>query len=114
MPTLEALHPREKVPPQNIDAEISVLGSILIEEDAIAGAIEALTPETFYKDSHKKIFQALIDLFNQNKPADLITLTEVLDKKGLLEEIGGASYLAFLTAAVPTAANLMYHVKIVK
>ncbi|OIO39697.1 MAG: replicative DNA helicase [Candidatus Omnitrophica bacterium CG1_02_49_16] len=104
----------EKVPPQNVDAEISVLGSMLIEEDALAQAIEVLTPETFYKDAHKKIFQTLIDLFNENKPADLITLTDHLDRKGILDEIGGASYLAFLTTAVPTAANLVHYTKIVR
>ena len=111
---LEQLLQGEKVPPQNIDAEVSVLGSMLIEEDAVAQAIERLTPETFYKDAHKKIFQTLIDLFNENKPADLVTLTEHLDRKGLLDEVGGASYLAFLTTAVPTAANLTHYAKIVK
>ena len=114
MQSLETLHQREKLPPQNIDAEISVLGSMLIEEDAVAQAIEVLTPEFFYKDTHKKIFQTLINLFNENKPADLITLTENLEKNGLLEEVGGASTLAFLTTAVPTAANLMHYVRIVK
>ncbi|PIU39957.1 MAG: replicative DNA helicase [Candidatus Omnitrophica bacterium CG07_land_8_20_14_0_80_50_8] len=87
---------------------------MLIEEDALAQAIEVLTPETFYKDAHKKIFQTLIDLFNENKPADLITLTDHLDRKGILDEIGGASYLAFLTTAVPTAANLVHYTKIVR
>ncbi len=110
----QAVNPREKIPPQNLEAEIAVLGSMLIEEDAIAQGIETLTPDAFYKDAHKKIFQAIIQLFNQNKAVDIVTLTEVLDKEGMLEEAGGASYLAYLTTAVPTAANILYYARIVK
>ncbi len=111
---LEDVLRREKLPPQNLDAEIAVLGSMLIEVDAIAEGIEMLAPENFYKDAHKKIFQCIINLFNENKAVDLVTLTDNLDKEGLLEEVGGASYLAFLTTAVPTAANILYYAKIVK
>ncbi|MBI2095881.1 MAG: replicative DNA helicase [Candidatus Omnitrophica bacterium] len=105
---------REKVPPQNVEAEIAVLGSMLIEEDAIAQGIELLAPEAFYKDAHQKIFQSVINLFNENRAVDLITLTEALTKDGNLDGVGGASYLAYLTSAVPTAANLLYYAKIVK
>lgn len=105
---------REKIPPQNSDAEVAVLGSMLIEEDAIAIGIEMLTPEAFYKDSHKKIFQCLIRLFNENKAVDIVTLTEVLYKEGWMDAVGGPSYLAYLTTAVPTAANITYYAKIVK
>ena len=105
---------REKMPPQNIEAEVAVLGSLLIEEDAIAHSIELLTPEYFYKGAHRRIFQSVINLFNENKGIDLVTLTERMNQDGMLEEAGGPSYLAYLTTAVPTAANLMYYARIVK
>ena len=114
MQDLQEVNPREKIPPQNIEAEIAVLGSMLIEEDALAQGIELLGPEAFYKDAHKKIFQSVINLFNENRGVDLITLTESLTKEGNLDTVGGASYLAYLTSTVPTAANLLYHAKIVK
>lgn len=114
MKQFEEITQREKVPPQNLEAEIAVLGSMLIEDDAIASSVELLTPESFYKDAHKKIFQAIIGLFSENKAVDLITLTEALTKEGELDAVGGASYLAFLTNAVPTAANAQYYAKIVK
>ncbi len=104
----------EKIPPQNNEAEVAVLGSMLIEEDALAQAIEVLTPHSFYKDAHKKIFQGMVTLFNENKAADLITLTDVLTKEGTLEAAGGSAYLAYLTNAVPTAANVAHYVKLVK
>lgn len=104
----------EKVPPQHIEAEIAVLGSMLLDADAMAQSIEILAPESFYKDAHKKIFRAISTLFSENQSIDILTLTERLTKDGLLEEAGGASYLAFLTTAVPTAANLMHYARIVK
>ena len=105
---------REKLPPHNLEAEVAVLGSMLIEEEAIAQAIEVLASDAFYKDAHKKIFQSIINLFNENQAVDLVTLTDNLYKEGTIEEAGGASYLAYLTTAVPTAANLVYYAKIVK
>ncbi len=105
---------REKIPPQNLEAEVAVLGSMLIEEDAVAYGIETLTPEAFYKDAHKKIFEVMSSLFNQNKAIDLVTLTDSLYKEGFMDAVGGPSYLANLTTAVPTAANILYYAKIVK
>ena len=105
---------REKMPPQNVEAEVAVLGSLLIEEDAIAHSIELLAPEYFYKDAHRKIFQSVIHLFNENKAIDLVTLTERMNQDGMLDEAGGPSYLSYLTTAVPTAANLQYYARIVK
>ncbi len=104
----------EKVPPQNIEAEMAVLGSMLIEEEAIAAAIEVLDGDFFYKDSHKNIFNAILELFNSNKAVDLLTLIEVLKKRGILDEIGGAAYITTLTSSVPTAANVAYYANIVK
>jgi replicative DNA helicase len=104
----------EKVPPQNLEAEIAVLGSMLIEEEAIAQAIEALKASFFYKDAHAKIFQSIVDLYGLSRAVDLITLTEELKRKNVLDEVGGAAYLTELTLAVPTAANVQYYAKIVK
>ena len=104
----------DKLPPQNIEAEMAVLGSLLIDEEAIAVAIESLTKDSFYKDIHKKIFEAVLDLYSANKAIDLITLTDELKRKGILEEVGGVSYLTALVNSVPTAANIAHYVNIVK
>ncbi|MBI4688279.1 MAG: replicative DNA helicase [Nitrospirae bacterium] len=104
----------DRLPPQNIEAEVSVLGSIMLENEAVSTAAEVLSPDDFYRDAHKKIFQSMLDLFEKNEPVDLITLTEELTKKGHLEEIGGASYLSAVLNMIPTSANIKYHCKIVK
>lgn len=103
-----------KLPPQNLEAEQSVLGGILIENEAINKVTEILAPEDFYRDGHRKIYTALIDLSERDEPADLITLTNELRKKDQLDAIGGASYLASLIDSVPTAANIEYYAKIVR
>ncbi len=103
-----------KIPPQNIEAEQSVLGGILIENEAINKAMEILVPDDFYRDAHRKIYSALIALFERDEPADLITMTNELRKREQLEEIGGASYLASLIDSVPTAANIEYYARIVR
>jgi replicative DNA helicase len=103
-----------KLPPQNIEAEQSVLGGILIENEAINKVMEILTFDDFYRDAHSRIFNALISLSERDEPADLITLTNELRKIDQLDSIGGASYLASLIDSVPTAANIEYYAKIVK
>jgi len=109
-----ALAPIEKLPPQNIEAEMAVLGCMLIEEDAIGLAVENLSAEDFYKDAHKKIFSSIVQLYDQRKAVDLITLIEKLRNEGVLDEVGGASYLTALTNTVPTAANVSHYSRIVK
>jgi len=105
----------EKIPPQNVDAEMAVLGSMLLDRDAVAQAIEVLKNEScFYRDAHKKIFSAIVKLYDENKAVDLITLTEELRKTNSLDEVGGPAYLANLTSAVPTSANISHYIKIVK
>jgi replicative DNA helicase len=104
----------DRLPPQNLEAEQSVIGAILLDNEAVAAAIEHLNPQDFYKDSHKKIFIAMLDLYEKNEPIDLITLTEQLSRKELLESVGGASYLSSVANMVPTSANVRYHAKIVK
>jgi len=103
-----------KLPPQNLEAEQSILGGVLIENEAINRVIEILDADDFYRDAHRKIFDALINLSERDEPADLITLTNELRKTDQLDVIGGASYLASLIDSVPTAANIEYYAKIVK
>ena len=78
-----------RLPPQNLEAEMSVLGGVLLENEALNRALEFLTPADFYRESHRKIFKALIRLSGKNEPADLVTLTAELNKEGELDEAGG-------------------------
>jgi len=110
----EADFSSHKLPPQHIEAEQSVLGGILIENYAVNKVMEILKPDDFYRDSHRKIYKALIDLSERDEPADSITLTNELKNSGHLDSVGGASYVASLIDLVPTAANIEYYAKIVK
>ncbi len=103
-----------RLPPQNLEAEMSVLGGVLLENEALHRALETLRPDDFYRDAHRKIFAALITLSERNEPADLVTLTSILKERSVFEEIGGSSYLATLVAYVPTAANIAYYCRLVK
>jgi replicative DNA helicase len=103
-----------KLPPQNIDAEMSILGGILLENEAINRVLDILVPDDFYRESHRKIMRAMIELNDHREPCDLITLTTILKKRGELEEVGGGAYLATLVDFVPTAANIAYYGRIVK
>ncbi len=103
-----------RVPPQNIEAEQSVLGAILLDNDAINQAIEILTAEDFYRESHREIFRAMVALTERNQPVDAITLTDALRTGGVLEAVGGAGYIAELAACVPTAANAGHYARIVR
>ncbi len=104
----------DKLPPQNLDAEMAVLGSMLLDEEAVSVAVEKLDAGCFYKDTHRKIFQTISDLYNSNKAVDLITLADALRKDNSLDDIGGASYLTSLANAVPTAANINHYAGIVR
>ena len=79
-----------KLPPQALDLEEAVLGALMLEKDALTAVVDILTPESFYKDSHKEIYQAILDLFNSSEPIDLLTVTNQLRKNGKLEIAGGA------------------------
>ncbi|HXC61863.1 MAG TPA: DnaB-like helicase N-terminal domain-containing protein, partial [Nitrospiria bacterium] len=103
----------QKLPPQNLEAEQSVLGAILLDNPALNKALEILAPDDFYKDAHRRIFSAVLDLNERNEVIDLITITEHLRQKNELEQVGGAAYLAALVNSVPTAANIRFHSKII-
>ena len=105
-----------RIPPQNIDAERSVIGSLLIDKDIIPEVIQILGVEDFYRLDHKEIFEAILELNRNNKPVDLITVSSFLsDKgKGVLELVGGLEYLSDIAISVPTTANVKHYSKIVK
>ena len=104
----------DRVPPQNIEAEQAVLGAMLLEREAIAKVMEKLRSEDFYREAHKVIFNAMLELYNRNEAVDLVTVTEVLKKNGKLEDVGGIAYVTSLANSVPTAANVVYHAGIVE
>ncbi len=104
----------ERIPPQNIEAEQAVLGSMLIEKEAIARVTEFLKGRDFYRDAHKVIFEAMLELFGSGEAVDIVTLTEELKKRGKLEDVGGIAYITSLSNSVPTAANVVYYGKIVE
>jgi replicative DNA helicase len=101
------------VPPQNIEAEESILSAVLIDNHTLLDVLEILKPEDFYRSAHQKIFSAISDLFSKNEPVDLITLNNILKEKGHLEEVGGATYLAKLMDTAPLAVNAQHYAKIV-
>ncbi|MDO2396059.1 replicative DNA helicase [Mycobacterium avium subsp. hominissuis] len=100
-------------PPQDLAAEQSVLGGMLLSKDAIADVIERLRPDDFYRPNHRQVYDAILDLFGQGEPADAVTVAAELDRRGVLQRIGGAPYLHTLIATVPTAANAGYYAGIV-
>ncbi|HEX7057550.1 MAG TPA: replicative DNA helicase [Bacilli bacterium] len=103
----------DRVPPQNLEAEQAVLGAILLDGQVLPAVMEHLNPEDFYKVGHQKIFAAIASLAEDNEPVDLVTLTSRLQDKGLLDEVGGVSYLADLANSVPTAANADFYAQVV-
>ncbi len=104
----------DRTPPQDIAAEMSVLGGMLLSKDAIADVVEQIRGNDFYRPAHEAIYDAIIDLYGRGEPADAITVVAELTKRGELGRIGGASYLHDLMAGVPTAANAGYYARIVR
>lgn len=103
-----------RVPPQNIDAEKAVLGSMMLETEAISQVETILEPDDFYLEAHRKIFQGIVNLAERDEPIDLISVNEELRQQNQIEEIGGSSYITELANWVPTAANAEYYAKLVK
>ncbi len=106
-----ALH---RVPPQNLEAEQSIIGSILQENQALNAAMEVISQRDFYSEAHRKIFSAILELSDRNEPTDLITLSNILKNKNQLDQVGGVAYLASLVDNVPSSANIAYYAKIVR
>lgn len=103
----------KKIPPQQIEAEQSLLGGILIDNDGLPQALEVLRGDEFYRDAHRVIFSAIQDLFERNEPVDLVTIAALLAEQNRLESVGGATYLASLANTVPSAANVSSYARIV-
>ncbi len=103
-----------RLPPHNLEAEQSVLGSMLLDRDAIPAAAEFLRPDDFYGNNNSEIYEAIIDLFDKGQPADLVTVTEQLRQKGRLDNAGGIEYIARIASAVPTTANIRHYAHIVE
>lgn len=103
----------ERIPPQNIEAEQSVLCAMLISKEAISKVTEILNSEDFYREAHRVIFNAMLELERKNEPVDLITVTDLLKKENKLDDVGGIAYITSLSNLLPTAANVKYHADIV-
>src|SRR6056297_3272505 len=102
-----------KKPPQAVDLEEAVLGAIMLEKDAIISIMDILSPDSFYKEAHKKIFKAILDLSQNLQPIDILTVTEELKKRNELDDVGGPYYITQLTSKVATAAHIEYHARII-
>ena len=103
-----------RIPPHSVEAEHSVLGSILLDKEAMISVSETLVPEDFYKEAHKVIYESMLKLYNSQSEIDLITLTDELRDQGYLDDIGGIAYITSLSTVVPTTSNIKYYVNIVK
>src|SRR5688500_16772516 len=102
-----------KLPPQARDLEEAVLGALMLEKNALNAVVEFLKPEHFYVDVHKEIYEAILELFKASEPVDMRTVVNQLRKMGKIEFIGGAYYIAELTAKVSSAANVEYHARVI-
>jgi replicative DNA helicase len=103
-----------RVPPQNIEAEMSVLGSLMLDKDAIIQVADIARVGDFYKDDHNRIYEAILKLYEDNEPIDVLSLANRLEETSLLEKVGGSSYLASLVNTVPSATNVVHYAKVVQ
>lgn len=104
---------REQVPPQALDAEMNLLGAMLMDREVIGEVVELLQEEDFYRDAHRKIYHAIVNLWERNEPVDLVTLSDELNKAGNLSAVGGATYLTSLLSSLPPSSNARYYAKII-
>lgn len=104
----------EKLPPQNVEAEQSLLGCLMLDKNAIIKVADFINADDFYKDIHKEIYQAMLDLYQKMEPIDILSITSRLKEKNKIEEIGGSSYLTSLINTVPTATHVLNYAKIVR
>lgn len=106
--------PKFKVPPHNLEAELAILGGILINNDAMNQIMDILARDDFYRETHSHIFEAMVELYNHGEPIDIVTLSQYLTRKGLIEKVGGTQFLGSLVETVSTSAGIAFHAKIVK
>ncbi len=111
---LSTINPADRLPPQNLEAEQSVLGALLIDKESIVKIADILRAEDFYKDSHSKIYSAILDLYSEREPIDVLSLSSRLAEKKQLENIGGRSFLTSLASSVPTASHVVHYAKIIQ
>jgi replicative DNA helicase len=104
----------QKLPPQNVEVEQSVLGAILLDQEALVRVLEVINERDFYQDAHRWVFQAMVELFEDNIPIDVLTVSERLKKRERLDAVGGTAYLAELVEMIPTAAHIWHHAHIVR
>ncbi len=104
----------DKLPPQNLEAEISTLGALLLDKDAIVKVADILEPNDFYKDAHADIYEAMVQLYEARTPIDILSLSSRLQEQGKLDNIGGHGYLSSLAESVPTASHVVHYAKIVQ
>src|SRR4051812_18858065 len=100
--------PHGRIPPHNLDAERSLLGGLLLDSQAFGEVIELVKPEEFYRESHRKVFEAMVALFGGSEPIDRITVKDRLTAMGDFEAVGGEEFIDLLDKIVPTAANLVF------
>lgn len=105
---------QERIPPQNLEAEQSLLGSLLIDKDAMIKIGDRTTPDDFYRDSHRHIFEAMMQLYEHHDPIDILSLGNRLEEQGLLQRVGGRAYLVELSNTVPTSANVAHYADIIQ
>lgn len=103
-----------RIPPNSVEAEQSVLGSMLIDRDCIPVVAEMLKPDDYYRQDHREVYEAVLDLFDKGRPIDIVSVKEQLNLRGTLESIGGIEYLSSLVDMVPTTANIRHYAKIVE
>ena len=104
----------DRLPPQSIEAEQSVLGALLIDRDAVVEVAELVHPQDFYRQHHGTIFAAILELYERREPVDIVTVSEVLERGGTLEQVGGSAYLTSLINLTPTAVNATHYARIVE
>lgn len=104
----------QRIPPHSMEAEQSVLGSMLLDKEAVAAAGEVLQAEDFYSDAHREIYEAMLSLYEAGKPVDLVTLVDELDQRGTMDGVGGLTYVTDLSRMVPSTANVRYYIRIIE
>jgi len=103
-----------RIPPQNLEAEQSLLGGLLVDPDSTNKVVDVVVPADFYKDAHNRIYGIMLDLYERNEPIDLITVSSLARDRNILEGIGGVTYLNTLVDLMPSAANIVQYAKMVK